>query len=98
MTKRELNNGIIIMLIRVSARCILKKTDPAEVAAACDKLDLEVERVKDELDLSGIYDIYNRRSFGVTEADIVASVFGGVKKVIEMEKKREADIEWKSGR
>ena len=35
--------------LRVSARCILKKTDPAELAAACDKLDLEVERVKDEL-------------------------------------------------
>ena len=50
------------------------------------------------MDLSGIYDIYNRRSFGVTEADIVASVFGGVKKLIEMERKKEAEIEWKSGR
>ena len=57
----------------------------------------DVLKVKDELDLSGIYDIYNRRSFGVTEADIVAAVFGGVRKVIEMEKKREAEIEWKSG-
>ena len=58
----------------------------------------DVLKVKDELDLSGIYDIYNRRSFGVTEADIVASVFGGVKKLIEMERKKEAEIEWKSGR
>ena len=33
----------------------------------------------------------------MTEADIVAAVFGGVRKVIEMEKKREAEIEWKSG-
>ena len=60
-------------------------------------LSTYLTQVKDELDLSGIYDIYNRRSFGVTEADIVAAVFGGVRKVIEMEKKREAEIEWKSG-
>ena len=49
-------------------------------------------QVKDELDLSGIYDVYNRRSFGVTEADIVASVFGGVRKLVEMERKKEGEM------
>ena len=38
---------MLIIIIRVSARCILKKSDPAEVAAACDKLDLQVEQVSE---------------------------------------------------
>ena len=37
----------MLIIIRVSARCILKKSDPAEVAAACDKLDLQVEQVSE---------------------------------------------------
>ena len=36
----------MLVFVRVSARCILKKADPTEVASACDKLDLEVEQVK----------------------------------------------------
>ena len=46
--------GLFILLIRVSARCILKKTDSSEVVAACDKLDLEVEQVRTERQ-SGCY-------------------------------------------
>ena len=49
--------GLIILLIRVSARCILKKTDSSEVVAACDKLDLEVEQVQTERQ-SGCYFSY----------------------------------------
>ena len=55
-------------MIRVSARCILKKSDPAEVAALCDKLDLQVEQVSERretkygwnlsVDLTVWYDIF----------------------------------------
>ncbi len=74
--------------LRASVRLVLKAVGEPQLAAACNEADLGFRKVRDELDLPGIYDVFNRRTFGVTETDIVAGVVAGVNKIIDMEKKK----------